>query len=316
MSGPIRVAAGAIINRAGEVLIARRPDHLHQGGLWEFPGGKVEAGETVVAALARELHEELGITLVPSAIRPLIRIPHAYPDRVVLLDVWRVEAFTGQPHGREGQPICWVLPDALPRYAFPAANLPIVTALRLPTRYLITPDPQGHREGFLAALDRALAAGLRLVQLRAKSLAPAEYRCLAEQVVARCRANGARLLLNAEPGLVPEVGADGVHLTSRRLMELTARPLPPDRLVAASCHDRHELDRARALGVDFAVVSPVAGTATHPQVAPLGFTGLQRLTEHAPFPVYALGGMGDADLVASHRHGAQGIAAIRGLWPG
>jgi len=123
----IHVAVGILTNVAGEVLITRRPDHVHQGGLWEFPGGKVEEGEPVAAALSRELHEELGITV--QAAEPWLRVRHDYPDQCVFLDVWRVVVWRGEPHGREGQPLTWVLPAGLETLAFPAADEPIITAL-------------------------------------------------------------------------------------------------------------------------------------------------------------------------------------------
>ena len=134
----VHVAAAVIRGEGAKVLIARRADTQHQGGLWEFPGGKVEAGETVEAALHRELQEELGI--VVNAARPLIKVQHDYPDKQILLDVWEVSDFSGEPHGAEGQPLAWVSPRDLLTYEFPAANASIVAAARLPDQYLITPD--------------------------------------------------------------------------------------------------------------------------------------------------------------------------------
>ena len=128
MSGTVNVAVGIVADPAGAILITRRPDHAHQGGLWEFPGGKVEAAETVAAALQRELQEELGI--VVQAAEPWLQIRHAYPDKTVLLDVWRVTAWRGEPHGREGQPLKWVSPTRLADFAFPAADPPIIARLR------------------------------------------------------------------------------------------------------------------------------------------------------------------------------------------
>lgn len=124
----IQVAVGIVANTAGAVLITRRPDHAHQGGLWEFPGGKVEAGEAVEMALQRELEEELGITV--QVAKPWLRVHHAYPDKTVLLDVWRVTAWDGEPRGREGQPLRWALPMQLADFTFPAADEPIVARLR------------------------------------------------------------------------------------------------------------------------------------------------------------------------------------------
>lgn len=124
----VHVAVGIVAGADGAVLITRRPDHVHQGGLWEFPGGKVEHGESVVAALGRELREELGIAV--RAAKPLLQTGHAYPDnRRVLLDVWRVTDFEGEPHGREGQPLVWASPGEMEQYTFPAADAPIIAAL-------------------------------------------------------------------------------------------------------------------------------------------------------------------------------------------
>lgn len=310
---PLHVVVTVVCNDQGEVLITRRPPHVHQGDRWEFPGGKVEADETVAAALRRELQEELGIE--PLQARPLIRVPHDYADRSVLLDVWRVDRYSGSVHGREGQPLQWVAADDLRNHTFPAANLPIISAVRLPDAYLITPEPGPDQQTFLAALATALAGGIRLVQLRAKTLQPAAYLELAIEVVALCRRHHATLLLNAEPALVRQVGADGVHLSSERLLRLSQRPLDHDCWVAASCHDAQQLAQAAAIGVDFAVVGPVATTVSHPGVPALGWQGFAQLSERAAFPVYALGGMQVRDKTLAFAHGAQGIAAISGLWP-
>jgi len=124
----IHVAVGVIVDREGKILIARRSAQLHQGGLWEFPGGKVEFGESVQCALGRELAEELAIEV--SCCRPLIKIAHDYADKSVLLDVWWVEGFTGKARGAEGQPIAWVGAGQLSDYQFPEANKAIVLAVQ------------------------------------------------------------------------------------------------------------------------------------------------------------------------------------------
>ncbi len=307
----VHVAAAVIVDDAGRVLLARRAPHRHQGGLWEFPGGKVESHETARVALARELYEEVGI-IVESA-RPLIRLRHDYPGRTVLLDVWRVQAFNGEPHGREGQPVEWVAVEELTTREFPAANPSIVTAARLPPVYLITPEPSDSVE-FWSRLEGALAAGVRLVQFRAKQLDTSTQRCLARRAIELCRAAGARLLLNAPPAWAEELGAAGVHLTSSRLRGLTERPLEREFWVAASCHTQAELRHAQAIGVDFAVVGPVLPTASHPTAPTLGWPGLRDLTEAAVMPVYALGGMSLDTAPTSFVYGAQGIAAISSLW--
>ncbi|ALP51772.1 thiamine monophosphate synthase [Candidatus Tenderia electrophaga] len=308
----IHVAAALICNDQGQVLIAKRPAHKHQGGLWEFPGGKVEAGEDVLAALTRELDEEVGIQV--GRARPLIRVKHAYPDRSVLLDVWRVDGFRGTPHGREGQPLAWCHVDELSRWDFPAANRPIIAAAQLPDCYLITPEPDAV-DAFLAQLQQALAQGIRLLQLRAKGLAAEAYKALAQQVVPLCHAHGARVLLNGEPDWVAEVGADGIQLSSGRLHSLSQRPLDKSLLVAASCHSREELHKALQLEADFALLSPIKWTQSHPDTEPLGWDEMRRLVDEMPIPVYALGGVSRDDLAQAFAAGGQGIAAIRSLWP-
>jgi len=310
------VAVGVIQDRAGRVLITRRPATAHQGGLWEFPGGKVDPGESVQEALVRELREELGIEV--SAARPMMRVSHAYSDKAVLLDVWRVNdisgGISGQASGREGQPVRWVAVKDLGSFDFPEANRPIVRALQLPRLYLITDFRRGRPDRFLQQLEVALEAGARLIQLREPHLGENDFQVFARQVCELAHRYHARVLLNAEPEWVRACGADGVHLNSQRLRELTRRPLPQALLVAASCHDEGELRQAVAIQADFAVLSPVLETASHPDAVPLGWARFQRLCDTVPMPVYALGGMGPDNITDALAAGAQGIAAISAIW--
>ncbi|GMQ87021.1 MAG: Nudix family hydrolase [Gammaproteobacteria bacterium] len=308
----LHVAVAAIVSSQGQVLISQRPGHVHQGGLWEFPGGKLESGESVQDALQREIHEELGISIVNQ--RPLIRIPYRYPDRSVLLDVWKIDAFHGEPHGKEGQPIEWVAIDSLCDEHFPAANRSIIRALQLPSKYLITPEPTPPAEGFVEHLQACLDKGIRLVQLRAKKLDKDDYCVLARRVIGLCHEYGAKILLNTDAGLVQTLGADGVHLTSQRLQHTRERPLPQAYLVAASCHTLEELRVAQQAGADFAMLSPVLPTASHPDASPLGWPAFSQSVDLITIPVYALGGMAPAHCDTALAHGAQGIAAIRALW--
>lgn len=309
----IHVAAAVIRGADQRVLIAKRPLDKHQGGLWEFPGGKVEVGEPVEAALLRELHEELGI--VVETARPLIQVRHDYPDKQVLLDVWEVLAFSGEPHGAEGQPLAWVASDDLPEYAFPAANQPIISAARLPQRYLITPDNLAAPR-LLDGLACALDAGIRLIQLRAPSLSQADYRALAADALALC-AGRAQLMLKGPLEWAVEFPAAGWHLTAAQLRQQAGqgRPLPARQWLAASCHDAEELALASALRVDFVTLSPVQTTATHPEAVPLGWRRATTLLTGFNQPAYLLGGLGADDLGQAAQAGAQGVAAIRAFWP-
>ena len=218
------------------------------------------------------------------------------------------------PVGREGQPLAWLAPEAMDPAAFPAADRPIITALRLPPLYLITgPDPTTP-DAFLIRLAAALGRGVRLVQLRAHGLPAAAYARLAEAAFALCEAAGARLILNAEPELARELPAHGLHLTGERLWWHGPSAWGPGGLCGASCHDARDLQRAADLGLDYALLGPVQATATHPGAKPLGWSRFAELADLAALPVYALGGLSPADLDTAIHHGAQGVAAIRGLW--
>jgi 8-oxo-dGTP diphosphatase len=311
----LHVVAAALADADGRVLIQRRAEDAHQGGLWEFPGGKLEPGEAREAGLRRELEEELGIHA--GAMLPLIAVRHDYGDVNVRLDVWQVQDWRGEPVSREGQPLAWVAAEDLGRYTFPQADRPVLRALRLPSRCLVTPPPGLDAGRWLAALERAVAGGVQLVQLRAPGLHRARLENLAAAAVARCRlvAPQVRVLVNAEPSLALACGADGVHLDSRRLWGLPRRPLPASQLVGVSCHDAADLRRAVELDADFALLGPVAATTTHPGAVPLGWGTFAALCEGAGLPVYALGGMRPADAATARVHGGRGIAAIRGLWP-
>lgn len=308
----IHVAVAVIRDTAGRFLISCRLEHVHGGGCWEFPGGKLEPGETVSHALCREINEELGVTVLEH--RPLIQITHRYSDRSVLLDVHRITRFEGIAEGLEGQQLAWVALENMAQYALLPADRPIVTALSLPDCYLITGPDASDRKTFLSRLEFALDAGIGLVQLRAKSLSDIEFQSLAKIVLKLCRRYDVRCLLNASPGLVRDLGADGVHLTGQQLQILSCRPLSTEYLVAASCHSASDLAKATELGLDFAVLSPVLATDSHPQAQPLGWDQFSALVKDAGLPVYALGGMHTDMTIKAQSHGAQGIAGISGLW--
>ncbi|UXY54177.1 Nudix family hydrolase [Pseudomonas tohonis] len=309
----VHVAAAVIRGADGRVLIARRPDDKHQGGLWEFPGGKVEEGEAVQAALSRELEEELGIRV--SASRPLIQVHHDYPDKQVLLDVWEVTAFDGEPHGVEGQPLAWASNHELADYEFPAANQPIVAAARLPDCYLITPDELEPQE-LLQGIRAALAQGARLIQLRAPNMFDAQYRDLAVDIQGLC-ARRAQLMLKGPLEWLGDFPAAGWHLTADQLRRYAprGRPFPRERWLAASCHSAQELELATEMGVDFVTLSPLQPTQTHPEAQPLGWDAAREMIRRFNKPVFLLGGVGPDDTERAWQIGAQGVAGIRAFWP-
>ena len=306
--------AAVITDARGRVLLARRDGSSDLAGLWEFPGGKREPGESCEQALVRELQEELDITVEVGP--PLMQVPQQYPGKRLRLDVRRVDAWQGRPRGHEGQALAWVAPEKLARYSMPPADLPVVAALLQPDRYLVTPEPTADDAAWLDSLAQAIDAGVRRVHLRAPGLAaadPGRWRVLQQRAVERLR-GAAELLVGADAKLARELGV-GVHLRAAQLAGIAARPLPAGLPVAASCHTADELRAAQALGCDFAVVGAIRPTATHPDATPLGWDGFEALRENLSLPLYAIGGLGPADIDEARTHGAQGIAAIRALWP-
>ena len=310
-SVPITEVAAAVLTQPdGRVLLARRPAGKAYAGYWEFPGGKVEPGESLDAALARELHEELGI-VVTRACRWITRV-FEYPHATVRLNFFRVFEWQGTPHPHEGQVFSWQLPDAVEVTPLLPANFPIVKALSLPTVLGISHAESLGVDTFLARLDVALHNGLRLIQLRDKTL-PEETRLqLARETVRRAHLQGAHVLVNGPLELARAAGADGIHLDSSAAARLTARP--DCEWVGVSCHDGAELVQAAALGADFALLSPVLPTLTHPGAATLGWDAFSTLAAASPIPVYGLGGLGREDVALAQSHGAHGVALLRGAW--
>jgi len=308
----IHVVAGVITDARGRILLSRRTEGRDLAGRWEFPGGKREPGESAEAALIRELQEELGIT--PDIGAAFINVPQLYPDKRLRLDVRFVTHWQGSPRGHEGQALAWVAPDKLPRYDMPPADKPVVAALLQPDRYLVTPEPGADAENWLATLDAALEQGIRRVQLRARTLTGPAWEELARKAVARCRRADAEVLINGDIDLA-RVLETGVHLRAAQLPTLTERPLPEGLPVAASCHDAGELQQAQALGCDFALLGTLKPSASHPGRKPLGWDGFAKLREAVSLPIYAIGDLSPDDLAHARQHGAQGVAAIRSLWP-
>ncbi len=308
----VEVVAAAITDPGGRVLLARRTEGRDLAGLWEFPGGKREPGESPEQALVRELREELGIEITVGA--PLIAVSQAYPHKRLRLDVRHVTAWRGTPRGHEGQALAWVPQHKLASYAMPPADRPVVAALTRPDRYLVTPGPGADDRAWLQAIEHALASGIRRMHLRLPGIERSRRERLIAGAVERCRAVGAEALVGADPELARATGA-GLHLRAAQLAALDERPLPVDRPLAASCHDLDQLRHAERLGCDFALLGPLAPTPTHPGEPGLGWARFAALRETVSLPIYAIGGLGPDDIAEARRHGAQGVAAIRALWP-
>jgi len=297
----IEVAAAGNEQPDGTCLLAQRPPGKGYAGYWEFPGGKVEPGEAAEQALARELHEELGIHVERAY--PWITREYVYPHGHVQLHFFRVRAWRGDPHPREDQAIAWQAPQGAMASPMLPANAPVLAALELPHEYAVT-DAAGMGIGpMLEALERRLKQGLRLVQVREPRLDEQSRELFTTQVIGLARRYGCKVLVKSA-----HAGADGMHCTAADLMRMPVRPAG---LAAASCHTREELERATALGFDFAVVGPVQEKG---DAEPLGWERFASLVRGTMIPVYAIGGLKPIDMERAWRAGAHGIAMIRGSW--
>jgi 8-oxo-dGTP diphosphatase len=306
----VQVAVAILLRRDGRVLLAQRLLDTPYAGYWEFPGGKLEPGESMRDALLRELDEELGIEVTRAA--PWLVQRYAYPHAHVELNFFRVFAWRGEPRGRDGQAIAWQTPGAFDVAPLLPANAAILRALELPPVYGISMADELGEELFLERARAAISGGLRLIQLREKSWPRERLRYLGERLVPLAQAAGARIMLNGDAALARSLGCAGVHWPAATLLAATVRP--EGMLCAASCHDSAELARAAALGLDFAVLGPVAPTPSHPDAPPLGWSSVAGLLRATPLPVYALGGLERSDLDTAIAHGAHGIALRRAAW--
>jgi 8-oxo-dGTP diphosphatase len=306
----VEVAAAVLQKPDGSFLLAQRPPDKIWAGYWEFPGGKIEPGETPYHALVRELREELGIT-VTTAYPWLTRV-YTYPHATVKLNFFRVTAWSGELHPHEGQQFAWQhVPDISVAPVLPA-NAPILRALSLPTLYAISNVQELGEEEFMRRLEDALHKGLRLVQLREKNYSREALRVLALKMLLLIRQHDALLIINADIELCKEIGADGVQLTGAQLAELRERP--DVEWCAASCHNAEELRRAEELGCDFALLSPVLPTKSHPGAAHLGWENFAAIAAGSSIPVYALGGLTNDDMQTAWQNGAHGISLLRQAW--
>ncbi|MEO6022839.1 MAG: Nudix family hydrolase [Burkholderiales bacterium] len=306
----VDVVCAVIQKSNGEFLLAQRPADKVYAGYWEFPGGKIEPGESEADATARELDEELGITVEQSY--PWLTRCFVYPHANVRLHFRRVPRWRGDLHGKENQAFAWQQIENVSVAPLLPANGPILKALALPVTYGITHAQEIGEALMLDRLRAALDKGLRLIQVREKGWPRNKVEPFARQVMSIASPFNAQVMINGDVELAQRMGAAGVHLTAKQLMTSDARPDVP--LCAASCHDEKELQQVVKLGLDFVVLGPVLPTQSHTHIKPLGWVRFSELIKHYPLPVYGLGGLAYADLESAWRHGAHGIAMQRGAW--
>ncbi len=310
---PVINVAVAVVQRSdGRVLLAERPKGKVSGGFWEFPGGKFEIAEDARRALARELHEEVGLEL--DTAYPWMTYDHAYDDKIVRLHVFRVLSWHGTPHGREGQRIAWEDPASISVAPLLPANARLLQALNLPSVYAITNARKYGVAAFMPKLTAALEAGVRLVQVREPWMTSEQLTQFTRRVTAIAHRHQARVLVNGDIAAALRAGADGVHWQADQLMRLTTPPAIG--FWAASCHSAEELAHAARLHANFVVVSQVLPTASHPGRTGIGWEQFAALVRNCPIPVYALGGMRFDSLETAMRHGAHGVALQSEVWSG
>ena len=297
---PIEVVAAVIRDGDGNILIAQRPQNKHQGGKWEFPGGKVEAGESRRAALARELNEELGIDIGRSA--RLISVYHEYEDKSIYLDVYEITQWEGTASGREGQPVQWVRPSALHDFEFPEANRPIIEAAILP-KFIKILKPVATAESFENQVLSSLASGQSFVlhDFEETELTHEQLSWLLDTAESR----NVEVVFQSPPPLVRH--DYNLHLSPDELLK--AQVKPEARRVSATCHTPGELFKAQRLGLNFIFIGPVLMNSLEREQKALGWPSFQSLVGRVNIPVYAVGGLSDKDLELAREYGAQGIAS-------
>jgi 8-oxo-dGTP diphosphatase len=318
VSAPIvQVVAAVLLRRDGsEFLLACRPEGKVYAGYWEFPGGKMEPGETARETLTRELREELGITVTQAA--PWLCRDFVYPHAHVHLQFWRVTDWEGEigvTAPLEHSAVTWQ-PLCGPHSITPMlpANAPILKALSLPCRMGITQAEENGIEAELQRLRRAIHAGLRLAQIRDRGLSPPLRQSFAEAVMNLVRPHNVLALVSEDGAgtgrqLARHIGAHGLHLTSRALAQCATRP--DFQWVGASCHNSQELRQAERLELDYALLGPALPTASHPETPGMGWEKFAQCLEDCRLPVFALGGQSLRTLHTAQTHGAHGIAALR-----
>ena len=298
----VRVAAAVILRPDGDVLLAQRPFGKPYEGYWEFPGGKLEPGETPREALDRELREELGLAVLDAA--PWLVQRFAYPHADVELHFFRVFAWQGEPHGHDGQAFRWQTPGRFDVTPLLPANTVVLRSLLLPAVCGFANCAGSDDASLLARIERAFERGLRLLQL-APGDRPEEAVCaLVAALQARAAPFGARLQLAGDAARARAWGCAGVFWSADELAAATSRPA--GLLCSAACRNAADLARAASMGLDFAVLGPVRAAA--PDGPALGWAGFRAAVADNALPVFATGGLNGNDIGAAVRRGAHGVA--------
>ena len=305
----IEASVGIIFNESFQLLMAERPQSKTWSGWWEFPGGKIESGETPLEALKRELKEEIGISVI-DAEKWIVR-KYAYEDYEVILHFYKVTQWSGNIEAKEEQKISWVLPDNNVVSPILPANDLIFKAISLPDIYAIT-NAYEYSGNFLNKVEQQLNNGLGLIQIREKAISKNAFIELTKEIIQMAGNFDAKVMINSDINLAYKLNADGVHLNSSLLHSLSE--IPKDLIVSASCHSARDIEKAMTMDVSFVVLSPVQKTQSHPNTTPIGWDSFSKITQNYSIPIYALGGMKQNDIENAFNAGAIGIASQRAIW--
>jgi 8-oxo-dGTP diphosphatase len=307
---PIEVAVGILVNSSNHVLINQRTALQSWSGWWEFPGGKLEKNETPRQALDREIYEELGVEVIEA--KQWVTRSFSYEDTDVILYFFKILKWSGDASSKEGQLLSWEFFEKIDLSRVLPPNKFVAGAINLPDHYAITNLSEMPLFLFIQQLENRIKNGTKLIQVREKELSDYEYKKFAQQILEVCRGRDVKVMINSNINLAYELSADGVQLNSGQIH--TINKFPKELIIGASCHNIKDLDVAEMKGANFAVLSPINKTLSHPKASPIGWEELSKLAIKYTMPIYALGGMALGDVERAQSAGAIGIASQRDIW--
>jgi|TARA_B110000037_G_scaffold221518_1_gene292818 8-oxo-dGTP diphosphatase len=306
----VNVSVAVLINNNRQVLLGQRPHPKSWEGWWEFPGGKIEKGETSVDALYREIDEEIGVKITQFKKWVIRKYSHGGND--ITLHFFKVYGWEGEVTSKENQKLVWTHlqnPNVSPILP---ANLFIQKAFDLPKYYAITNLSETSKKVFFNQLQNRISNGLKMIQVREKNISFDEFKIFSNEVIKICKPKGVKVIINSDVNLAYEIKADGVHLRSKDLISI--KKIPKNLIVSASCHTQEEIYIAEKLNINFLVLSAIKKTLSHPDIKPIGWDEFEKIVNRVNTPIYALGGLGVNDYSVALENGAIGIASQRSIW--
>ena len=306
----VNVSVAVLINNNRQVLLGQRPHPKSWEGWWEFPGGKIEKGETSVDALYREIDEEIGVKITQFKKWVIRKYSHGGND--ITLHFFKVYGWEGEVTSKENQKLVWTHlqnPNVSPILP---ANLFIQKAFDLPKYYAITNLSETSKKVFFNQLQNRISNGLKMIQVREKNISFDEFKIFSNEVIKICKPKGVKVIINSDVNLAYEIKADGVHLRSKDLISI--KKIPKNLIVSASCHTQEEIYIAEKLNINFLVLSAIKKTLSHPDIKPIGWDEFENIANRVNTPIYALGGLGVNDYSVALENGAIGIASQRSIW--